>query len=111
MDRNNFDIGLKPAEITEICRNAREVEVSLLEKLLVNLFTPLDTTLGYILDKTSKPFSECMGIMWEGKIEDYKRFVLLEERYDGLPEKGRKLLRYSPCGQAKMTAIYLRKYI
>ncbi|MBS3127829.1 hypothetical protein J4410_01680 [Candidatus Woesearchaeota archaeon] len=92
-----------------------QVRVSILEQMIVNAFTLPDLMIGatlYLLRKSHFPDGDRMI---KGKIEDYKRFVLIAEKNDGkIPLRIMELfthvpiIKYSPCGVAKLAALYLR---
>jgi len=135
MDPRNH--GLDKDELAEIRKEAESVETRLLEEIVVNIFTPPDiifhSALSYaadpfrdkILEKVKdtryKDFVEYMinrpkgGVikrakgMWRGKVRDYKEIVVMKQKYGEVPPKVRRIFRSSPCGAAKLGALYVRK--
>ena len=72
----NFDSGISKKDMEEICSKTDTVYTSFLENVLVNLFTPPDALYDYIRKK-DQSLSDKAKKMWKGKIEDYKRFILV----------------------------------
>lgn len=104
-----------------------QVKTSVLEDMVVNMFTLPDLLGWCALYSVSKlPWPEVLkkslvipfpdgDRLVRGKIGDYKLFVALAEQYGGkLPPEVMPLftnvpvIKYSPCGMAKLAALYLR---
>ena len=82
--------------------NDNEVEVSKLEKVLINLCTPV--------------LYACAGDMFsfhqlvDMKVDDYKRLVKYLEKEGHIPLRIRAPYCISPCGNLALGTVYLRKY-
>ncbi len=102
-------LGLDKEYIREIARKARNIEVSEKEAELVNKYTTIDVLLSMLNPKKNNNFQDRIKQMKKGKVDDYKFFVALyEDNNNSLPIKVKNVLKYAPCGRAKIDALEYR---
>ena len=89
-------------------KNVEYIEVSTLEKLVVNFAIPSDFVHWTIRSKITNEYADQtltqrMSGIWHGKIYKYKRLLQIKERNNGeIPQKFREVCKQTTCGSVRL---------
>jgi hypothetical protein len=92
-----------------------DVEVSFLEKLIVNWSLPSDLMFHTVKsclfqdEYSSQSFMERANAIYEGKIKKYYELLVIKKEHDGkIPERIKNICKQTPCGYTRLLLTYLR---
>jgi len=104
----------KPSFFLENMGNKECIEVSPLEKILVNFALPTDflyhTAKSYLVQDEYRHQSliERIHAIYHGKVEKYQKLLAIKQRHGEIPERIKRVCRKTPCGYARLVLAYLR---
>lgn len=87
--------------------NVNKIEVSLLERVVVNFATIFDTGYHHFTNRFSNDnfsnqgFSERFNQIWNGKIEKYKKMKYIKNKRGFIPERIKRDSKKKPCAYVR----------